>query len=202
MVKILPGLGHLKQAINSLSSLSTKDWQSFEKKLRWSRFPAKSFLVEQGTTVQQIHFVVRGIVKTMYIEKSGKEITKGFVSEGQICTPYVSILTGIPANFAMIALEDAETLSLEASVLSVLYISNPAWQEIGRKIAEGLLIERERREYQMLALTAEERYIEFRLYFPHLLDRIPQYEIASYLGITAVSLSQIRRKLAGRNNGS
>jgi CRP-like cAMP-binding protein len=198
MAKLLPGLENLKNAIGTFGELSANEWESFEARLHFSQFKAKNILVEQGATVRHIHFVTRGLVKTAFIEKSGKELTKGFVSEGQICTPYVSILTGQPASFAMIALEDTETLSLEASALPVLYKSNPAWQEIGRKIAEGLLIDKERREYQMLALNAEQRYLEFRHHFPHLLDRIPQYEIASYLGITAVSLSQIRRKLAGK----
>jgi CRP-like cAMP-binding protein len=72
---------------------------------------------------------------------------------------------------------------------------NPCWNTIARKYVETLFIEKEKRERRLLSEDAATRYLSFQKDYPGLEDKIPQYQIASYLGITPVALSRIRKKL-------
>jgi len=85
--------------------------------------------------------------------------------------------------------------------LQELYDRHPVWERIGRIKAERLAIQKEFREKEFLLDTAETRYRRFLKEFPDLTDRIPQYYIASYLGITDVALSRIRKKMKPINSG-
>lgn len=78
-----------------------------------------------------------------------------------------------------------------------LYKRHRCWETLGRKLAEGLYIKKEMKERLLLMNTAEERYLQFLKEFPGLEKRVPQYHIASYLGITPVSLSRIRSSSNG-----
>ena len=80
--------------------------------------------------------------------------------------------------------------------LEMLYESYPGWQRLGRKLIEYYYLIIERREYQFLALSAKERYQQFRSDYPGLEQRISQAQIASYLGINPVTLSRIRSSKA------
>lgn len=189
----------LRRFLSSLTNIPQEQWNSFQNLLQKIEVSAKTKLLEQGTTPQYIYFVERGLLKTSFIENSGKEITKGFVWENRLCAPYVSILTKTPANLNIFTLEESELIVLDVRQLAALYHAHPCWHDVSRKVTEGLLVERERREHELLAYSAEIRYKEFIKNFSVIHDRVPQYEIASYLGITPVALSQIRAKW--RNTG-
>jgi CRP-like cAMP-binding protein len=85
---------------------------------------------------------------------------------------------------------------LSYSAFQKLMKNSADWERVGRVIAERTLVDREKREAQLLTLSGTERYQSFRRDFPGLCDRLPQYLIASYLGLTPVALSRIKRKRA------
>ena len=94
-----------------------------------------------------------------------------------------------------LALMDSELLVIRFRDFEALFDRHACWERVGRKIAEGMFISKERRERELLMLSAEERYRLFLGRYKHLEKRIPQYQIAAYLGITPVALSRIRRRL-------
>ena len=194
-------LESLKQNLQKLSAIPAEELFYLQSCAEFVSIPAKTVLIKQGTPPNRLYFVYKGLLKQHFIESNGKEAVKTFIWENQLCANYSAILTNRLANFQTTALEECQLLAIGVEKLSSLYQRHPCWQEVGRKVAEGLLIAKELREQQMLTLNAEERYLEFQRHFSHLMNRLPQYEIASYVGITPVALSQIRQKIARHERG-
>lgn len=156
---------------------------------------AKETMIQVGETPTEIGVVEKGILRSVYSNDKGQEYVKGFIGVGQFVGPYVSLLMGEKSNLYIQAIEDSSLLCIKFTNLLQLYESHPAWQSMGRKVAETLLVQREKRTVQRLMLSATERYERFLSDFPTLIDRVPQLQIASYLGITPVALSRIRKNI-------
>lgn len=187
-------LDPLRAFVTALAPIPDEEWEWVSTRIETQTVSAKSVLLHQGEPADRIYFVLRGLLKTYFTDESGDHATKGFAWEGRLAAPYVSLLTGSPSNFGISAIEQSVVHVIPGAILPQLYSRHPTWQEFGRKIAEGLFIERERREYQMLLMDAEARYEAYLRNFSEISERLPQYEIASYLGITPVALSQIRSR--------
>ena len=192
-------LSLLKARLGKLAPIADEQWRGLFDLVEFVTVPAKTILVRQGEAANRIYFVCQGLLKTYYVDPSGREATKGFAPEGEMAAPYVSILMQQPSNLTIVALEDSVLVSFDAKNLDRLYQSHVAWQVFGRKFAEKLLVEKSKREYQMMVFDAEQRYQAFLTEFPAIAARVPQYEIASYLGITPVALSKIRARRRGNN---
>lgn len=156
--------------------------------------PSGEFLVRAGQTATTFGLVLQGLLRKFYTTPKGKELTRGFALAGDLVGAYASLLTASPSLLSIQAMEDCRLLTLDFSVMSQLYQRHVAWNTLGRRVAEELFLEREDREFTLLTLSAAERYQRLRRARPDILERVPQYEIASYLGITPVSLSRIRAR--------
>lgn len=185
---------HLHKYILSMAEVPEHELDFLSAEAKLVVIPKKKILVSPGDVDYPMFFVYEGLLKTFYYDFEGEIYTKGFGAENSLVTPYVSFLTKSPANLGIAALEKTRALKFETNILDRLFARHPAWHIVGRKIVEALLIERERREQEMLLWNAEKRYTEFIRNFKHIINRIPLYEQASYLGITAVALSKIRSK--------
>jgi CRP-like cAMP-binding protein len=101
----------------------------------------------------------------------------------------------MPSYFSVQSLADSELITFRYKDFQALYDRHVCWERLGRIIAEQLFINKETRERELLLLSAEARYRMFLERYGHLSGQIPQYHVASYLGITPVALSRIRRSL-------
>lgn len=189
----------LHRTLSHLAAIPDEQWSFLQTHLEDVRLEPGDVLVKQGGPADKLYFVLEGLVKTCFELPPDKLITKMFAWENRMVAPYTSILTGQPANLTVIALEPSTLLSLRADVLFHLYDSHQCWERLGRKFAEALVMEREVRQFQMMVLDAEARYEEFLKTFAPIANRVPQYEIADYLGITPVTLSNIRRRRLKKN---
>jgi CRP-like cAMP-binding protein len=106
-----------------------------------------------------------------------------------------SLIRQQPCGFFIQALEKTETIVLPNRVLNEFYDRHACWEQLGRKNAEQLVLIKEAREKELLLDSLEVRYQRFLKEFPGLANRIPQYHIASFLGVTDVALSRIRKKI-------
>ncbi|HMB22564.1 MAG TPA: hypothetical protein VKP08_07045, partial [Anaerolineales bacterium] len=118
-----------------------------------------------------------------------------FAMENGFAGSFHSLTLHEPCGFFIQALERTETIVLPNQLLNELYDRHPCWERFGRKMAEHLVIIKEAREKELLLDSLEVRYQRFLKEFPGLVDRVPQYHIASYLGVTDVALSRIRKKI-------
>lgn len=145
-----------------------------------------------GTHFDKMGFVLKGLLYNYYVKENGDEVVNYFIPEGHPATCYANLLTNTPASFSCRALEDTYLITLQYSDFKQLFERHRCWDRIGRLGAEKNYIEKEIRERDFLILSGEQRYENFVKANPHLLDRIPQGMIATFIGIRPESLSRIR----------
>ena len=144
-----------------------------------------------GHTCRTIYFINKGIAR-IYYYKDGIDITESFALENNIIARVESLFTGKPSRKAIQVLEDAEIVAIDADKLFKLYDIYPEIERLFRKIFEASHVETVNRIEGIQFHTAEERYKALLEEAPTILQRVPLKYIASYLGITQVSLSRIR----------
>ena len=149
---------------------------------------------EEGKVAKLIGMVVRGDMRHYYT-RDGIERTTYFYFEGALVGDYFSCVTGQPGKLTIEAITDCEVLVFPYAVLKNLFVKSHTWERFGRLLAEYIALGLEERMVTLLMMTPEERYQDLLASNrDKILARIPQHYIASYLGITPVSLSRIRAR--------
>ena len=142
--------------------------------------------------------VIRGCLRTYFIESEGTERVLAFAPEGWWVSDVESFLSERPSALRITALETTELLIFDKANLTLLLSQVPASGPIVRLVAEQTLMMLQRRLIGSMRKSAAQRYLEFREIYPGLDQRIPQYHIAAYLGISPEFLSKLRRRLPER----
>ncbi len=186
----------LRHYLTRFVELTDPEWEALETQLVTRSIAKKGFLIQQGQTATEVCFLLSGSCRVFY-EKDGEEKTTYFSFENSLVAAYLSCLTGQPSTLSIQALEDCELIGFRYDALTALYEQFPAYQRFGRKLAEYLFMGLDIRLAEQLTLSPEERYLTF-IGTPakrKIIERIPLQYVASYLGITPVSLSRIRRRI-------
>ncbi len=144
-----------------------------------------------GHTCRTIYFIEKGCARIYYF-KGDTDITEYFAFENSIIARVESLFTGKPSRKGIQILEDSDIVGINAVALNGLYNKYPEIERLFRKITEAGYIETVNRLESLQFHTAEERYIALLQDHSEIVQRVPQKYIASYLGITPVSLSRIR----------
>lgn len=157
--------------------------------------PKGGYVVRAGQVCRCVSFVNKGVVREFYTADH-KDVSVGFFLSGDYVAEYESFLTQAPAAASIDILEDAEIVDLDYAGMQRLYQISPNFQVFGRKMVEGLFIYLNRRNTALLSLTPEERYRQMIADQHELLQRVPQYMLASFIGVTPEHLSRIRKKMS------
>src|SRR6188768_673923 len=144
-----------------------------------------------GHTCKTIYFLEKGVARIYYF-KDEIDITERFYFENSIIARVESLFTGKPSRKAIQILEDSEIIAINSTLLFKLYDTYPEIERLFRKIFEAAYVETINRIEGIQFHTAEERYKALISEAPNVLQRVPLKFVASYLGITQVSLSRIR----------
>lgn len=184
-----------KAARGATLELPAAEWKRFESLLRPAKLKKGELFIRPGEPARRFALILSGLMRFYYLDRAGRESTKAFRGPFEIAAPYAEMLLGQVSRSHIEALEAAELLVVEYKDFRALYDRHPCWQEVGRLMAEQHFLAKEKREFEFLQLPAAERYLAFRREQPELLARLPQYQIASYLGITPVALSRIVSQL-------
>jgi CRP-like cAMP-binding protein len=156
-------------------------------------------LLRGGETASQVFVVLEGVLREFYELANGSERSKGFSVDGELIGSLSDLVAERPSRASIAAVTRARVAALPYSRLAPLLAASPPWQRFGQAMLLRLYLAKSEREWELLALDAAARYERFRARFPGLEARIPQREVAAYLGITPVHLSRLRsRALAGR----
>ncbi|CAL2090510.1 Crp/Fnr family transcriptional regulator [Tenacibaculum sp. 190524A05c] len=182
--------------INNISPISEDTFQELAQLFKPIQLKKNEFFVRDGEYAQHIGFLKKGIVRAFFLNQEGKEYTKQFFMDSSIIGAYTSLLTKKPNKIAQQALTDCEILIANFNEIEERYSKFHDLERLGRKIAEYYFLEKEQKELEMALLDADKRYLILREKFPTIETIIPQYHIASYLGISPTQLSRIRRKLS------
>lgn len=157
------------------------------------------FLLQQGEVCHHTFFVEKGLLRMYSIDKNGKEHIIQFAPENWLIGDRSSLYFNEKSNYYIEAVEDSEVLFLKPDFFSKLLEEFPNTIERNDLIIQKHVKSLQDRINSLLGETAEERYIKFTKMYPDLLLRVPQWMIASYLGITPESLSRVRKELARKN---
>jgi len=155
--------------------------------------PKNKDLQTIGHTCRTIYFVKNGMAR-IYYYKDGTDITESFAFENSLIARVESLFTGKPSKKGIQVLEDSDFIGIRSPALFGLYDNYPEIERLFRKIFEAAYVETVNRLESIQFHSAEERYRDLLKTSPDILQRVPLKHIASYLGITQVSLSRIRAK--------
>lgn len=176
-----------------LPRLSDETWQSFEQLLVVKEFKKGETISEEGKTNSIVSFIEKGAV-IVYNHIDGKKRVYNFFFEHEYTGDYESFLTQKPAQYGLEAIEDTLIFNLHYNGLQKMYADHPGFERVGRLVAEAQFLRLVQRNSSLLSVKPEERYLQLINEKPQVLQRVPQYYIASYLGITPEALSRIRRR--------
>jgi len=159
------------------------------------RVKKRQFIVQPGFVVRHRFFVVKGVFRSYVIDKKGQGRTVSLAIDNWFITDDNSYLYQQPASMLIEALEDSIILQLSHKDEQKLRAHTSKFETFRRHQLEIALAYIQRRRIAGLTLTAEERYSQFAKNYPLFLQRVPQFAIASYLGMTSQYLSKIKNKI-------
>lgn len=151
-------------------------------------------LSSPGQVPKEIFFVLSGMLRVTVTDNSGMEHTIHFASENQFIADYSSFLVRQPALYRLEAIEPLEAIIIPRQAIEWGYEHMQQGQKLGRLIAEYYFIYQDNRIRNGYARTPKERYDTITEVFPNIHNRAPQHMIASYLGITPVHLSRLKKE--------
>jgi CRP-like cAMP-binding protein len=176
-------------------NLNAVETELLKSKLQFKVFKKNDELLSAGENCRNIYFVNQGCLRVFNRDKEGEEHNILFTPENWWATDITSFSEQVPSFYNISALETTEVFYLSYPVLEQLYIDIPKLERFFRILTQNGFSLHQRRINSNLSKTAQERYIAFQKQYPHLEQRIAQKHIASYLGITPVFLSMIRKGL-------
>ena len=156
----------------------------------------RQFVLQEGDTCTQFNFVVRGCLRMYKIDEQGAIHILQFATENYWIMDLGSFHGEKPSELNMDAIEDTMVLQINRNDLIALYMQAPKFDRIFRVLIENSFVGLQKRLLQNISSTAEERYQSFLETYPHLVNRLSQTQIASFLGITPEFLSRLRNKLS------
>nr|WP_109299241.1 Crp/Fnr family transcriptional regulator [Aquimarina sp. AU474] len=158
-------------------------------------FKKKSLVITSNQYVSDQYFVLKGCLRTYLLDTSAKEHTLQFAIENWWSSDYISYYTGVKSILNVECIEDTDLLKVKKEDLEQLLLRIPKLEHFFRKQLESAFVSFQKRILSNLNNTAEERYTTFLTRYPNIEQRVKNYQIASYLGITPESLSRIRKQV-------
>ena len=153
------------------------------------------YLVQQGDVCKSVSFIISGCTKTFYMDTEGQEHIVMFSIENWWTSDLGSFITQSPADYNVQCIENTQLFQFTYDILEELYIEIPKLERLFRKIVEPAFVASQKRIIRNFSLSAKERYLIFKETYPKIEQRVPQYMIASYLGITKEFLSKIKSQI-------
>ncbi|GAA3652309.1 Crp/Fnr family transcriptional regulator [Flavivirga jejuensis] len=181
--------------INNYVSLTEIEAEILLSKVTYRKYLKGQFIVQQGDVCKYECFVLSGCTKTFYIDEEGQEHIVMFSIEDWWTSDIGSFITQTPADFNVQCLENTELIMFSYDIIEDLYEAIPKLERFFRQIIEKAFVASQKRIVRSFSLSAKDRFIYFRNQYPKIEQRIPQYMIASYLGITKEFLSKIKSEL-------
>ncbi|WP_426416003.1 Crp/Fnr family transcriptional regulator [Aestuariirhabdus sp. LZHN29] len=182
--------------LSNFAPIPTHLWVDLEAEIGELPLHKGDLLLQPGEQPLMAYLVCEGLCRTYYLSHEGKEFTKHFHGPGDLLAPLAELLQGELSRGFIHAVTPARVLTLPYHSLTRRYQEDRCWLELGRRLAEYIFLQKEAREFELLQLSADQRYDRYLDRFAVLAEKPPQYMIASYLGITPVALSRLlsRRK--------
>lgn len=183
------------QHISRCAPITANELEIFHSRLKPKSYKKKTLLLQQGEICKFEAYIVKGCVKKYYIDQNGDEVILQFAVEDWWISDIGSFTEQKPSNLFIETLEDTELLIIDFESKQMLFQEIPLLERVFRIMLQRAYTVLENRFYATVSHSAETRYLEFLKKYPSIPQRVPQQQIASYLGITPESLSRIKTQL-------
>ncbi len=183
---------------DQLVPFSSNEKERLQNRLVTRQVPKGHILVDWGEVANEVYFINKGCTRFYYLTDEGKEITGFVFQENMFCGSHESFFSQTPSIQVLETLEDCELVVLSYDALQWAYQAIPKMNILVRKILELRMANAQKVVASLIINKPEDRYSSFLDQHPELVNRIPQHILATYLGITPVSLSRIRKRIIGK----
>ncbi len=154
-------------------------------------FDKRTIIVSEGEQEEYLSMVVSGLVRK-YIRRGKSEITLQLATEGHIVHSEISFLKRVPSPVFVETIEPTTMVSFHYSNYEIALQKMPGADRIGRLLLTAMFVKKDERHYKQLHLTTRERFLEYLKNHPHMLQRVPQKYLASYLNIKPETFSRLK----------
>jgi CRP-like cAMP-binding protein len=183
----------IKQVMRSMISIDDAELREFLGMMSIRHFNRNESLSVPESIPNEIFFINKGLVRVFITDKSGNEHTIHFALENQFIADYSQFMLMQPSFYCLQALEETEVVVMPRKAIEWGYNHLKQGQKMGRLIAEYYFIYQDNRIKNLYLRTPKERYDTITEVFPNIHNRVPQHMIASYLGITPIHLSRLKK---------
>ncbi|WP_339652223.1 Crp/Fnr family transcriptional regulator [uncultured Maribacter sp.] len=182
---------HIKKYI----SVTESEINLFQSLLTELTVKAKKYLVKPGIQLKHCYFVNKGCLKAYYLDKKGNKHVIQFAIENWWVSDFEAFYHNLDIKLYIEAIEDSTLLAINQENLEILFTKAPAFERYFRILLTNAFIGQRKRVFSSLEKNTKERYLEFCASYPNIENRVQNYHIANYLGVSAESLSRIRSSL-------
>ena len=190
-------LDALWACVNHVTVLPEEERTPFEEHAARQDLSRGAHLFRQGDAVDQVYFVAEGLLR-VYYDQDGRETNRSFVLPNRLYTNSLAFNTRQPSHYAVQALEDCRLIRIPRHAVEASYDRSPVWDRFSRISSQLNINMRERRQTRFRSMTPEAHYVWMQENEAEILERVPLYHVASYLGITPETLSRIRARTLRR----
>ena len=181
---------HLRKYID----LSESDVVSFNKYVETHQLKKKELILQESKVCNNLYFVEKGCLRMYFINKKGVEQITQFALEGWWISDYQSFNNDAPSDYYIQSIEESIVVSIDKQNLDLLLTELPQLERYFRRILQKDVAGAQLRSKLLYEMSKEEFYFHFSNSFPEFMQRVPQYMIASYLGLTPEYLSELRKR--------
>jgi CRP-like cAMP-binding protein len=181
------------------AQIGDKQFESLSKNLKAEKIKKHTMLLKPGEICGYSFFVEKGLLRLYTIDDLGKEHVIQFAPENWIVSDRSSVYFNQPSDFFIDTVEDSEIVYIDKAFMEDASEQDVNFRHFFEKLLHNHIRHIQRRVSLLLGATAEQRYMDFIKLYPDLMLRVPQWMIASYLGITAERLSRVRKELAKKH---
>jgi CRP-like cAMP-binding protein len=181
--------------ISNYVTLTEEEEVFLTSKVIYRKYLKGQYIVQQGDVCNFSSFVISGCTKTFHIDENGQEHIVVFSIENWWTSDMGSFIARTPADYNIQCIDNTELIMFSFDVIEELYSEIPKLERFFRQIIEKALVASQKRIVRSFSLSAKDRYVYFRNQYPKIERLIPQYMVASYLGITKEFLSKIKSEL-------
>lgn len=185
---------NLIQQIRKLVVLNEREVTVFNKYVETHLLKKKEFINPENSVCKQLYFVEKGCLRMYFINNKGVEQITQFALDGWWISDYQSFMNKTPSDYYIQAIEESTIVSIDNQNFDKLLIELPHLEKYFRIILQKAVAGAQHRSKLLYEMSKEEFYIHFSTSFPEFMLRVPQYMIASYLGLTPEYLSELRKK--------
>ncbi len=189
---------NIKPLLNNIEkyvTLTNTEVDFLTSRLSSRKYLKGQYILQQGDISKTECFIIAGCTKMFYLDDKGQEHIIMFSIEDWWTSDLGSFISQTPSDFNVQCLENTEIIQFSYDNIEEIFLEIPKLERFFRKIIEKAFVASQKRIIRNFSLTAKERYVIFSNNYPKMEQRIPQYMIASYLGITKEFLSKIKKQL-------